>query len=508
VVDRGDRVLAVGATCSSLLWWHSEGQRRLAQQQVARAEAVVRFIDRALGRSARPTAATGTTRRSARCSSTRPLPAGHDLSDDRRCVATSTPCWGDPGDTSETPREAWRNTARPCAVTRRPSARATTGRSDPLRAGPHADLCADCAGLRRSRCVARRHRPAAGARLQHDNALALQAAWSAGSSTCAGCRWSLRCTLCGGPTACNARMAPDDAGIAALIRSNIADALQRSGRPEETLAWLQTLEADPLMAPGTHWRGQRGAAAVRCGRTHCTTSEAHAEALPLAQAAADTFRKFLGPDNYLTLTQLSSVAGIHQASRNCAPQLPLARDVRRTHDPGVRRDHAGQRWSQTGHLGLSRTSMRRRRRGARLPASRPRARCACTSARTTQPRRRSASGCSRRPEAGAAGDGASRLLHQNLLAATCQKALLRTCPQDGELTWAPHHGGAESGLALGLTAAIDPLRSFGNVGPSGPCLILAAPILPFLVGMEKPAECPILLAPINVGQFVEIRFLL
>jgi len=54
---------------------------------------------------------------------------------------------------------------------------------------------------------------------------------------------------------------------------------------------------------------------------------------------------------------------------------------------------------------------------------------------------------------------------------------------------------------------IDPLQSFGDVDPSGPCLIPVPPILPILVGVEKPAECPILLAPINVGQVVEIRFL-
>ena len=58
------------------------------------------------------------------------------------------------------------------------------------------------------------------------------------------------------------------------------------------------------------------------------------------------------------------------------------------------------------------------------------------------------------------------------------------------------------------TVKNDPLQSFGDVGPPGPCLVLAAPILSFLVGVEKPAECPIRLAPINVGQVVEFRFLL
>jgi hypothetical protein len=53
-------------------------------------------------------------------------------------------------------------------------------------------------------------------------------------------------------------------------------------------------------------------------------------------------------------------------------------------------------------------------------------------------------------------------------------------------------------LRITEASAVDPKQSFGDIDPSGPRLILAPPILPFLVGVEKPAECPILLAPINV----------
>jgi hypothetical protein len=69
-------------------------------------------------------------------------------------------------------------------------------------------------------------------------------------------------------------------------------------------------------------------------------------------------------------------------------------------------------------------------------------------------------------------------------------------------------GGPSKAQSAHCTGANDPLQSFGDVAPSGRCLILAPPILLFPVGVEKAAECPILPAPINVGQVVEIRFLL
>ena len=50
--------------------------------------------------------------------------------------------------------------------------------------------------------------------------------------------------------------------------------------------------------------------------------------------------------------------------------------------------------------------------------------------------------------------------------------------------------------------------SRGRLPECGSGLIRTPPILPLLVSVEKPAECPILPAPIDVGQVVEIRFLL
>jgi eukaryotic-like serine/threonine-protein kinase len=104
----------------------------------------------------------------------------------------------------------------------------------------------------------------------------------------------------------------------------------------------------------------------------------HTPALALAQAAADTFRQFLGPDNYLTLTQLSSVAGIHQA---CAT----------VHPPFAWPATCVNAWSRTfgdtmqasllatGRLGLAEHRCGDASAG-RDYLGRPRARCSCISA--------------------------------------------------------------------------------------------------------------------------------
>ena len=54
----------------------------------------------------------------------------------------------------------------------------------------------------------------------------------------------------------------------------------------------------------------------------------YAEALPIAQTAAATTERILGPDDYTTLVQLSLVASIHDYADECPKALPIARTVR------------------------------------------------------------------------------------------------------------------------------------------------------------------------------------
>src|SRR5690606_8485130 len=146
------------------------------------------------------------------------------------------------------------------------------------------------------------------------------------------------------------RIAPQDAGIAALIRGNIADALRRLGQPEGALEWLQATLADPLMEPSRI--GEVSVAlfrAAEAGALHDLGR--HAEALPLAQDAAATRRRFLGINNYLTLVQTSGVASIQHALGNCPEALQLARHV---HDGMVREFGEGMQATliEIGNLGL------------------------------------------------------------------------------------------------------------------------------------------------------------
>ena len=54
----------------------------------------------------------------------------------------------------------------------------------------------------------------------------------------------------------------------------------------------------------------------------------YAEALPIAEAAATTTERILGPDDYTTLVHMSLVASIHDYAGECAKALPIARTVR------------------------------------------------------------------------------------------------------------------------------------------------------------------------------------
>jgi eukaryotic-like serine/threonine-protein kinase len=218
-------------------------------------------------RSARPTAATGTRRRSARCSSMRPSTAGAACPTTRRCVATSMPCSGARGDTSASPREAWRNTARRAQS----YAEAFGERHDRTLHTRYAlvrtlDLRADRGGVRRSGRAARRHGPArrcapAGRRPPRAAGSLERGIFHLRRLQTEPALHALRRA-----DRLQRQLAPDDPGLAALIRGNIADALQRSGQPAEAIAWWQDPGRRSADGTGAHRRSERGTAAVRAGQ--------------------------------------------------------------------------------------------------------------------------------------------------------------------------------------------------------------------------------------------------
>ncbi len=320
-------VLGVGATCSSLLWWHSERQRHIAQQQVARAEAVVRFLDHALGTISTGNSGHGNNATIVEMLEYASTPGNGYLSDDPEVR----------GDIHTLLGRSWRNLGDSArgVVEYRTAVRGYAqafGESHELTLKTRYALVRTLAYMQTAQAFAEAGAlldetdRLAGAHLQQDNALALQAALERGIFHLRRLQMEPALHALRRADRLQRRIAPDDAGIAVLIRGNIADALRRSGKPEETLAWLSTAQADPLLAPERI--GEVSVALLQSASANALHDLGrHAEALPLAQAAAEASGEFLGPDNYLTLTQLSAVASIHDASGNCSAALPLARDV-------------------------------------------------------------------------------------------------------------------------------------------------------------------------------------
>lgn len=343
-------VLCIGAIGMGLLWRYSERQRAAAQLQAARAEASMRFFDQALG-----TLSTGTSG------------YGHDptIRQMLEYVAASENGYlsTDPkvrGDIRTLLGRSWRLLGEPArgAIEYRAAARdyaQAFGESHELTLKTRYVLVRTLTYMQTAQAFAEAGAlldetdRLAGARLQESSGLALQAALERGIFHLNRLQAAPALEALRRADRLQRRIAPNDAGIAALIRSNLAEALRRSGKPEEALAWTHAAQADPLLTPERI--GEVSVALLQSASANALHHLGrHAEALPLAQAAAEASRKSLGPDNYLTLTQLSALASIHAATGSCTAALPLARDVR---------DHMIQRFGEkmqaalieTGNLG-------------------------------------------------------------------------------------------------------------------------------------------------------------
>lgn len=321
-------VLCAGLLGIGLLWQHSERQRRITLEQAARAEAVVDFLDHALS-----TISTGNSGH------------GNDATIREMLEYASKPGNGympnDPevqGDIHTLLGRSWRNLgdAERGAAEYRTAVRGYTqafGEDHELTLKTRYTLVRTLAYMQTSQAFAEAATlldetdRLAGALLQQDNALALRAALERGIFHLRRLQIGPALQALRRADRLQRRIAADDAGTAVLIRTNIADALQRSGQPEQTLAWVRTALGDPLLAPGRI--GEVSTALLQAVSASALHDMGHqTEALPLARAAAQTSAKFLGPDNYSTLIQLLTVARIDAALGHCATALPLARDVR------------------------------------------------------------------------------------------------------------------------------------------------------------------------------------
>jgi len=343
-------VLALGAAGSSLLWWHSEQQRHSAQQQAARAEASMRFFDRALG-----TLSTGTSGYSHDPTIREMLeyvsiPGNGQLPQDPqvrgRIHALLGRSWrllGEPVHGAAEYRAAVRDYAQAFGQDHETTLETRYALVRTLSYTKTAPAFAE------ARTLLDETDRMAGVRLHADNGLALKSALERGIYHLNRLQAAPALQALRRADRLQRAIAPDDGVLAALIRADLADAQRHSGRPQESLDWLRAAQADPLLAPGRI--GKVSAALLQAAAANALHDLGrHAEALPLAQAAAEESAKFLGTDDYLTLTQHSSLAGIHAALGDCTQALPLARDV---HERMARRFGGDMQATliETGNLG-------------------------------------------------------------------------------------------------------------------------------------------------------------
>src|SRR5690606_29509934 len=120
---------------------------------------------------------------------------------------------------------------------------------------------------------------------------------------------------------------PDDALMAAAIRENIADGTLRQGDLAGAVAQLRAMLADPLFDARRIGEGKAAGHRIMLARALRNLGR-DTDARPQEEAAAAATERIVGPDDYTTLVQLSTVASIHDYAGDCPKALAIARTVR------------------------------------------------------------------------------------------------------------------------------------------------------------------------------------
>lgn len=321
--------LALGVIASSLLWWHSENQRRLAQQQAARAEATVRFLSEDLLGAVSP--------------------GGSGF--ERDPTITELLNYASTGMEARLPKdpavrgsihlalgEALRvlgNMERSAAELRLAAADFAaafgTSHETTLRARyslVHTLAYARSAvEIREAESELRATDTLAGARLSEDGELALASSVAHGILDFQQLRIEPALEAWREADRLQRELHPEDAQLAVVIRHNLADSVLRQGKPEEAAVMLREVLADPLLDPARVGASRVASLRVILARALRNLGR-YDEALPVAQAAASVTEKLSGPDDYQTLVQLSLVASIHDQAGHCPEALAILRTVR------------------------------------------------------------------------------------------------------------------------------------------------------------------------------------
>ena len=323
-------MLSIGLLASSGLWWRSEQQRKSAAMQAARAEAVTRFLSDDLIGALSPGGAgfeRDPTVRQMLEQAGKPLAARFDQDPAVRggIHAALGDAWRTLGDRERAAghlRQAVQDYGRAFGVD---DAQTLITRYGLVRTLAYAGTPESFA--EGARQLEEADRLAGRIRLDGENEVALYAAIARGQLHFQQLQIEPSLSAHRRADTLQRVLRPDDASMAALIRSNIADGLLRSDKADEAIPLLQALLTDPLLSPGRIGESTVAGYRVMLARALRNLGR-YAEALPIAEAAAATTERILGPDDYTTLVQMSLVASIHDYAGDCMKALPIARTVR------------------------------------------------------------------------------------------------------------------------------------------------------------------------------------
>ena len=322
-------MLSVGLLASGMLWYRSEQQGRAAAMQAARAEAVVRFLSDDLIGALSPGGAGfehDPTVRQMLEHAAGPLADrfGDDPATRGSIHAALGDAWRTLGDrkrAAEHLRKAASDYAQAFGEDHELTLKTRYGLVRTLAYAGAAK------GFAEAGKVLAEADAAAGARLRGENEVALHAAIARGQFHFQQLQIEPSIEAHRQADALQRKLRPDDAQMAALIRSTLADATLRQGRTEEAIVQLRALLSDPLLNASRIGESTVAGYRIMLARALRNMGR-YNEALPLAQTAAAVSERILGADDYSTLIQLSTVASIHEAAGDCPRALEVARVVR------------------------------------------------------------------------------------------------------------------------------------------------------------------------------------
>lgn len=321
--------LLVGLVVSGWMWRESEAQRRVAEQQAARAEATVRFLSDDLLGAVSP----GGSAFERDPSIMEVLEFASTQMNDRLPTDMTIR-----GSIHAALGEAFRvlgNRERSTAELQRAVAdySAAFGASDEttlraryalVRTLAYSNSADEFAAARRELDEA--DRLGAG-RLRNDGELALAAAIARGTLEFQQMRIEPALAAWRNADRLQRVVRPQDAQVAVVIRNNLADCILRQGKPQEAIELLRATLADPLI--DANRVGGSRIASLRVILARALRNQGRFdEALPVAKAALEVTERLSGADDYQTLVQMSLVASIHEQAGRCVDALEIMRVVR------------------------------------------------------------------------------------------------------------------------------------------------------------------------------------